>query len=306
MSKVVIAIHGLGNKPPKELLEKWARNAIEEGIKNARADIHIPDFELVYWADILYEKPQDPEIKDIKSPYFLDEPYTRAPKNFKVGSHEIRQRFLDSVKNLAYKILLKENYELRYGFVCQKLLHNYFHEMEIYFTGNSEASTSINCKAKQTIINRLVSALGRHSQDEIMLVSHSMGTIIALDVLSFIAKEGHINTFVTIGSPLGLPFVISRIASQSKKMNQGHIKLQTPEAVDKHWYNFSDIHDKIALDYKLADDFTVNSWGVKVIDKLVTNNYAMNGVANPHKSFGYLRTPEFIQVLSEFLNEKIP
>lgn len=80
--------------------------------------------------------------------------------------------------------------------------------------------------------------------------------------------------------------------------------MQIPEAVQKHWYNFSDIRDKIALDYKLSDDFAPNSKGVKVVDKLVTNKYVMNGLANPHKSFGYLRTPEFIEVLKAFSEGK--
>jgi hypothetical protein len=105
-----------------------------------------------------------------------------------------------------------------------------------------------------------------------------------------------------MGAPLGAPFVMSRIAAHSKS-TFGTIKLQTSEAVQKHWYNFSDIMDKIALAYKLADDFAVNSRNVKCTDKLVTNNYVMNRIANPHKSFGYLRTPEFIQCLKEFIYE---
>jgi hypothetical protein len=95
---------------------------------------------------------------------------------------------------------------------------------------------------------------------------------------------------------------MSRIAAHSKS-TYGKVKLQTPETVTKHWYNFSDIMDKIALDYKLADDFAANSHDVKCIDKLVTNTYVMKGIANPHKSFGYLRTPEFIQCLKEFIEE---
>lgn len=303
MAKVIIAIHGLGNKPPKEQLVTWARMSIEEGIHNAGANIQTPKMELVYWADILYDHPEDPNIKDRRNPYFLDEMYTKAPGNFKVESHEIRKRFLYSVKKLAYKIFLNENYELRYAFVSQKLLHNYFHELEIYFTKNCKEKVDINCDAKKEIQNRLVEMLRKHHNDEVMLVAHSMGTIIAFDVLSFIASETHIKTFVTMGSPLGVPFVISRIARQSKKKNKGHIKLQTPEAVYKNWYNFSDIEDKIAIDYKLSDDFAANSLGVKVTDKLVTNNYAMNGIFNPHKSYGYLRTPEFIRALTEFLND---
>ena len=31
MAKVIIAIHGLANKPPKKLLENWWKKAINEG-----------------------------------------------------------------------------------------------------------------------------------------------------------------------------------------------------------------------------------------------------------------------------------
>ena len=131
-----------------------------------------------------------------------------------------------------------------------------------------------------------------------------MGSIIAFDVLSFIMEKATVNTLITIGSPLGAPFVISRIARLYKSKHQGHIKLQTPEAVNKRWHNFSDIRDNIAADHKLSDDFEANSKGVKVKDHIVVNTYRMNGKPNPHKSFGYLRTPEFIEVLTEFINEK--
>ncbi len=302
MAKVIIAIHGLGNKPPKELLEKWGEMSIREGIENLGLKINLPDFELVYWADLLYERPQTPDVKDKDSPFYLDEIYTKAPKKFKVEKHEIRQKFIDLFKKLVYSIFLEKDYKLRYAFVSQKLLHKYFHELEVYFNGDSQFDSEFNFQVKEEIISRLTGILNRHHNDDIMLVSHSMGAIIAFDVLSFIALGTKIHTFVTMGAPLGAPFVMSRIAAHSKS-TFGTIKLQTPEAVQKHWYNFSDIMDKIALDYKLADDFAANSRGVKCTDKLVTNNYVMNRIANPHKSFGYLRTPQFIQCLKEFIEE---
>jgi hypothetical protein len=107
-----------------------------------------------------------------------------------------------------------------------------------------------------------------------------------------------------MGSPLGAPFVISRIAELYKTDNQEYIKLQTPESVTNRWCKFSDISDPVALDFKLSDDFAENSRGVKVKDYLVVNTYKKNGKANPHKSIGYLRTPELIKVLTEFINDK--
>ena len=302
MSKVIIAIHGLGNKPPKNQLREWGKIAIQEGSKLQGYTIGLPEFKLVYWADLIYDRPQTIDEQDKNSPFFLDEPYTKAPKNYKFESHEFRKYFVDFFKVVAYKIFLKKDYHLRYAFVSQKLLHKYFQELELYFNGDNDFDSSFNFQTKEKIISRLERVLAKHAKDEIMLIAHSMGSIIAFDVLSFINQTAKIDTLVTMGAPLGAPFVISRIAAHSKS-TYGKIRLQTPESVYKKWLNFSDIRDNIAVDYKLSDDFAPNSKNVKCIDKLVTNTYVMNGVANPHKSFGYLRTPEFIDALAEFIEQ---
>jgi len=302
MSKVIIAIHGLGNKPTQNQLQEWGRMSIEEGLKSQGYDINIPEFKLVYWADLIYDRPQTIDEPNKKSPYFLDEVYTKSPKNYKFQSHEFRKYFIDFFKVIAYKIFLQKDYHLRYAFVSQKLLHKYFHELEIYFNGESNVDSSFNFQTKKKIISRLNTVLAEHANDEIMLVAHSMGTIIAFDVLSFIKQNTKIDTLVTMGAPLGAPFVISRIAKHSK-ITYGKIQLQTPESVYNKWLNFSDIQDSVAVDYKLSDDFSSNSKGVKCVDKLITNTYAMNGIANPHKFYGYLRTPEFIDALVEFIKK---
>ena len=303
MAKVIIAIHGLRNKPPKELLQKWGKLAIEEGLGNIGSKIKLPEFELVYWADILYDKPLSPDEKDPESPYFLDEHYRPETEKTIVEPHGFRLRIITILKKIIYKIFLKDNYKLRYPFLAKSFIHNNFRDLEVYFTENCDKTESVDCVSKKQINKRLIDVLKKHHNDQVFLVAHSMGSIIAFDVLSFIAKETKIHTFVTIGSPLGAPFVTSRIAKMSKTENQGYIKLQTPEAVYKNWLNFSDIMDNVAFDHILSDDFAENSKGVKVVDQFVTNTYKMDGISNPHKSFGYLRTPEFIQSLINFLEE---
>jgi len=300
MSKVIITIHGLGNKPPKNQLREWGEKSILEGLKLQGYNVVLSEFKLVYWADLIYDKPQTLDEPDKNSPFFLDEVYTKTPNNYRFESHEFRKYFVDFFKVVAYKIFLKKAYHLRYAFVSQKLIHKYFHELDVYFNGDSNLDLSFNFQTKEKIIQCLDSVLAKHAKDEIMLIAHSMGSIIAFDVLSFIDQNAKIDTLVTIGAPLGAPFVISKIAAHSKS-TYGKIQLQTPESVQKKWLNFSDIRDMIALDYKLGVDFKANSNGVKCQDKLVTNTYAMEGVANPHKSFGYLRTPEFIDSLVEFI-----
>ena len=304
MAKVIIAIHGLRNKPPKELLEQCFIKAIKEGFKSKGLKVNLPKFELVYWADVLYDKPLSPKEKNPKSPYYIDEPYRPALENRMVVSYPFRRKFYRLLKKIIYKLTLRKNYELRYPFLAKSFIHNNFRDLEIYFAENCEQFKSEDCISKEKIDKRLVDLLKKYKNDEILLIAHSMGSIIAFDVLSFVYPKTPIHTLVTMGSPLGAPFVVSRIAEYSKKYNNGKVKIQTPEVVYKNWYNFSDIRDNIAMDFVLSDDFAENSKGVKVIDKLVYNDYKIAKQINPHKSFGYLRTPEFIEVLKDFIEQK--
>jgi hypothetical protein len=63
----------------------------------------------------------------------------------------------------------------------------------------------------------------------------------------------------------------------------------------------SDLRDRIALDHTLEDDYQANSRGLRVRDIYVFNDYEMDGNPNPHKSFGYLRTPEMAEIIDGFL-----
>jgi hypothetical protein len=302
MAKVIIAIHGLRNKPPKYLLQKWWIMSIKEGMDYFGESIEIPKLELVYWADIINNKPLSLDEKDKESPYYIDEKYVVSRKIKKCKKYRFRQISILLLKRIIYAIFLRKDFSLRFPKISQKLIHNNFSSLEVYFNENCEADRKA-CEQRDQINERLISILEKYKNDEIFFIAHSMGSIVGFDVLSFLAPKININTFITMGSPLGAPFVLSRIAKLYKSNIQAHIKLQTPESVNMHWYNFADIKDSIALDYKLSEEFKENTKGVKVQDFLVINTYKTNGKSNHHKSFGYLRTPEFIKVLIDFINE---
>ncbi len=107
MSKIIIGIHGLGNKPPKDLLQKWWLEAICEGLNNINRLHYEPNFELVYWADILNDKPLNRLITDPENPYFLDEPYTPSPKTIEQKPHSTRKKFLDFLEDQMDKVFSK-------------------------------------------------------------------------------------------------------------------------------------------------------------------------------------------------------
>jgi pimeloyl-ACP methyl ester carboxylesterase len=132
---------------------------------------------------------------------------------------------------------------------------------------------------------------------QIMLIAHSMGSIIAYDVLAGAARTLpglRIAHFVTVGSPLGLSPVKEILAAP----------LRVPECVER-WSNLADPRDHVARwDTRLSSDFRENSAGAAISDYLVVNGYASpSGAPNPHKIYGYLRTPEMSELIAGFVHE---
>ena len=98
MSKIIIGIHGLANKPPRAKLAKFWRQSIAEGLqKNCKIVQPRFDLRMVYWANLLYKAPQhDDELFDFDKLY-NDEPYTCGPKKLKT----YEEGFLDKVRTTA-------------------------------------------------------------------------------------------------------------------------------------------------------------------------------------------------------------
>ena len=301
MANVIIGIHGLGNKPPRQLLEHWWKLAMVEGLKANNFNILFPKFEMVYWADVLYDKALSKSEKDINSPWYLNERYVKAPKDFPLENHDTREKIVDYLGQQLNNVFLNDDLSLNYSIITDTIVHRYFKDLEAYYAESLNVGKDKVCKAKDLIRKRLLEVLEKYKDDNIMLVSHSMGSIVAFDVLKFNAPHININSFITLGSPLGLPVVITKIAAEQKQIYTDGMQMATPAAVLKNWYNFADILDKVAFNFKLADDFSENLHGIKPIDFLVVNNYETEEIRNPHKSFGYLRTPEFSKVLHEFI-----
>lgn len=304
MAKVIIGIHGLGNKPPKETLEKWWRMAMIEGLDKLKRPYNLPHFELVYWADILYEKPLDERIEDKEDPNYLNEKYTPGQDSFEPKENSLRQKVLDFLEEQLDKLFLNDDLTVNYSGISDALIHRYFKDLEVYYAEECFDINDIRCEARKLIRERLVKVIEKYRRNEIVLIGHSMGSIIAYDVLTFLMPEINIHTFITIGSPLGFPVIQGKIAAEWHAKKLVPPRLKTPPRVKKNWYNFADLNDKIALIYQLGKNFKSNWRGIKPIDFVVNNDYRIENTVNPHKSFGYLRTPELSKVLHEFSVEE--
>ena len=302
LSKIIIGIHGLGNKPPKKTLEKWWKQSIREGLKAFGYNHFFMKFELIYWAYILHPEPLNQKIINEDHPLYLSDPYIKAKNYGKKTPDKIKKKVLDYLEIQLDKLFLNVDNTINFSSVTDYIIRHFFRDLEIYYSSTKIQTEESMQLARTVIRNQLADIIRKYGKRDILLIGHSMGSIIAYDVLTQLVPDVKIDTFVTIGSPLGLPIIMNKInLEQTKNLSSGLMPV-TPENINKKWFNFSDLRDKVALNYNLGDDYKENAKGIKPIDEIVYNNYEYNDEKNPHKSYGYLRTPEMADVINEFLN----
>ena len=311
MSKIIVGIHGLANKPKRAELTSFWRDSIAEGLKKNRK-IKTPKFDLrmVYWADLLNKQPQhnDPFFDFDK--LFNTEPYTAGPAKLKT----YREGYLDKIQSKAFTFAgesvdyLKQNFGMDglADWVIEKTLKDLaFYYDEKRKIGDRSKPKKKKAHARKVLQDDLRNTLVPLKGHEIMLIAHSMGTIISYDVLRDIGRKDpafEIAHFVTIGSPLGLPHVKAKIIEERTYAGAKHKRVRTPTIVTERWVNYADRRDPVAFDSHLRDDFGPNKLGVQVEDDLIVNSYlSPSGNPNYHKSYGYLRTPELSKHIEKFL-----
>lgn len=312
MNKIIIGIHGLSNKPTKVVLASYWKRSLKEGLKNVGYSGKIP-FESVHWADLLYKYPLHEDRWFNFDSLFNEEPYVAAQAgalrkysdswvdDLRAGSLSLVGSSLDAMKRYFGMNKLAD-------WVIQKWLRDlaFYYDRGRCLQGRNKKFG----QASEVLQGELLTALRNNKGKKIMLIAHSMGSIIAYDTLRNIGQsEAEEDTdlvvpyFVTIGSPLGLPYVKGKIIEERKYAGRKRAaRVRTPSIVTKSWINYSDRKDLVTVDMHLRDDYRKNKSEVRVVDDLVVNDYqAPNGEHNHHKSYGYLRTPELSCHVKAFL-----
>lgn len=322
MDKIIIGIHGLANKPPKEILEDWWKQSIIEGLQvNEKIEAPEFNFKMVYWADLLYKNQQHQEEHFSFDKLYNKEPYVKAKK----GALKSRKTsLLDIVRAGALDVLGDTADYFKRSFRIEKfedwVLKKVLRDLSFYYNEDRKIATRrcldewkqtnhFRCNqedlepAKKVLRDELAESLLAEKDKKIMLIAHSMGSIIAYDVLRNLGRpepQMDVSHFVTIGSPLGIPFVKGKIIRE----RDYDPDVRTPSIVTESWINYADPNDVVAIDVHLRGDYGKNSHGVRVEDDLVDNDYIVPGDDinhNAHKSYGYLRTPEMSSHIRNFL-----
>jgi hypothetical protein len=307
----VTFIHGIANKPPAaDLLRIWRRALADAADPVPLGELGVTS-SLVYWADLMYPAPdQDvsahegvlentPQAIDGSGGEFPPQPRTREEAEFlgrlraemttlsdnEIGAEET-PAVLAEPQGALERVPLPWFLKKRFMNAFLRDVHHYLFDVEY------APSAGTPVRIQQIIRRRFVDAVCHTDvQRPHIVVSHSMGTVIAYDCLKRVGACAAVDGLITIGSPLGLDEIQDKLRPEWTR-NNGFPR----EKVANHWVNIFDRLDPVCgFDPSLANDYCEADANI-VKDVPVVNDGAWR-----HSATKYLRQPTFCSALREML-----
>lgn len=315
----VTFVHGLSNKPPQhELLQIWKR-ALAAGVGGLNLDAEGVSSSMVYWADVLYERPDSAE-ETVAYESTLAEDLARADGSANVelpaiqARSEAEARFLEGLRRHLTSASLEdidtgevlppddpgaialERVPLPW-FIKKRIMKAFLRDAHHYYFNTSHTPRpGETYRVQNEIRARFVAALNARaaagdSTGPHIVVSHSMGTMIAYDCLKRVAGCPAVDGLITIGSPLGIDEV-----QDCNKPEWSRDDGFPSGKINGRWVNIYDRLDVVcAADPRLAGDF--KQGGVERLEDIgVSNDGAWR-----HAIVQYLARPRLRDTLAAML-----
>lgn len=135
----------------------------------------------------------------------------------------------------------------------------------------------------------------------VLLLAHSMGSVIAYDALWQMSREeqsaARVDLLLTTGSPLGQNIVQRHLFGRHRVGPDRY-----PANIDS-WINVAAAGELTAIDSTLKNDFSAMiDYGLlpDIDDRLAFNFYHLNGALNVHVEYGYLVNEVTAKIVSDW------
>ncbi len=135
----------------------------------------------------------------------------------------------------------------------------------------------------------------------LLIVAHSMGSVIAYDSLWELSHGRHdrvkVDLLLTMGSPLGQRYMQRRLKGSDET---GHDRY--PNNI-RRWHNLAAVGDLTALDPYLSDDFDeMLELGMLEAfeDETIHTHFRLDGELNVHSEYGYLVSGRTARVIVDW------
>ncbi len=292
-ARTVVYIHGIGNKPPAEVLRcQWDRALFGRAMGERTR--------MAYWVNReRYPSPEPGDCQDQDRGPVLNQVEQRMLSALGVAPQ------LADLRQLADTLASSDAERAR--------LHQVLDEVETAAPPPAAGTAEVHAQGVIDVFNRallklisaallqdvhdffFVPARREQMRDNLLqriragggpfvIVAHSQGSLIAYDVLRELQPQDcEVSLLLTLGSPLGLPVVRSMFKEWT-----GTPKLPFPPCVTR-WVNVAERRDPVALDADLSDD--IADAGER-FHNIAGSKINPDWQHNPHSAAGYLSIPD--------------
>jgi hypothetical protein len=292
-NKHIIFVPGKNPKPRaaqhRELLWRILLEGVRRADSRVASDIqlHQEQFHLVSWNYLYYHRYKD-ITREIPWIDALINKHGPTKQDMQEAT-SLRVRISRLVLNLADHVPVLIRF-------LPEVVRSTDKEIKHYFHNGDNVAADIR-KLLKHVLRPLL-----EKQEPILLIGHSLGSVIAYDALWELTHlegmHGKVD-FLTLGSPLGMHYIQRHL----KGMNTHGRK--TYPGIIRHWINLSAEGDVAALNRNFHDSFrAMREQGlVESIEdhcQGIYNFFRTNKGLNSHRSYGYLVNPAVGSIIADW------
>jgi hypothetical protein len=278
---LMLYVPGLRTKPPPRTYARELFRCLVEGVRRIDPQVaveiheHEPSFDLAGWTYDFYGQHRDiecdlPGIEEILK--------RREP-----SPHDIAEAVSLRRRLVRWLYRLADHLPFLIPQVADERLELHLADLRRYVRNELDVAEAI-----RRLVKLPLRAAGKSGRP-ILLIGHSMGSVIAWDALWQMSREVgdevQIDLFMTMGSPLGQRYIQRRLLGRRE---QGENRYP---ANIRRWVNIAAVGELTAIDMHLRNDYAdMKRLGLvdSIEDFAVFNHYRTNGELNVHSEYGYL------------------
>ncbi|MCH8153029.1 MAG: hypothetical protein IH830_11750 [Planctomycetes bacterium] len=309
MAKVIFFVHGRSFKPPKAKLKRLWFDAVEAGLDRDFPPSRLAAFKRVKKEFVYYGKISNTFLKKAAN----------KPANFNTDDSASRHITLKQLKAYAADQFTERTYNKLPGksaagealadlfggvaaffHVSDPLIEAIAPDMREYWNFESQFGSDV----RETLSTPLARAL--RNGHKVLLLSHSLGTMIAYDTLwkfSYYSeykdiRNKKVDLLVTLGSPLG-----DETVKRNLKGAKAPGSRRYPTNI-RRWVNVAAEDDYVAHDEKVRNDFKgmlKHDLVESIRDHRIYNLAVRHGKSNPHHGAGYLINPKVTELIANWI-----
>jgi hypothetical protein len=292
-TKQIIYVPGKNPKPEAELHRVLLWRTLVEGVRRADRAVagtlqaSYPQFHLVSWNYLYYHAHKDitkdiPWIDALINKHGPTEQDMRDARSWNIWLSRFMLTLADHVP-LLIRMLPEE-------------VRGTAREIDRYFNNTGNVARKIRDLLKLTLRPML------ERQDEVLLIGHSLGSVIAYDSLWELSCQEGIKgkvDFLTLGSPMGMHYIQRRLLGMNGRTEKNY-----PDLI-RHWINFSAEGDVAALNQNFKESFhTMLELGLveSIEDHChgIYNFFRSDAGLNCHRSYGYMVNPAVGSIIADW------